>query len=140
MFLYNNLLLLALCLTIFWGVVYPLISEAVRGEAVVLGREYYDFFLRDLRASAAPAHGHRAADRLAEASLQSLLTTFRGRRLSPLATGLVLLALGAGSSIPGLIAYTFSAFVAATIALEFVRGTRARRHSERPRGRARSRR
>ena len=45
-FLYNNLLLLALCLTIFWGVVYPLLSEALRGEAVVLGREYYDFFLR----------------------------------------------------------------------------------------------
>ena len=45
-FLYNNLLLLALCLAILWGVVYPLLSEAVRGEAVVLGRSYYDFFLR----------------------------------------------------------------------------------------------
>jgi cytochrome c-type biogenesis protein CcmF len=43
------------------------------------------------------------------------------------ATGLALLALGAGSSIPGLVAYTFSAFVLASIALEFVRGTRARR-------------
>ena len=42
-------------------------------------------------------------------------------------TGVVLLALGAGSSIPGLIAYTFSAFVLAAIGLEFVRGTRARR-------------
>ena len=39
----------------------------------------------------------------------------------------MLLALGAGSSIPGLIAYTFSAFVLASIALEFIRGTRARR-------------
>jgi cytochrome c-type biogenesis protein CcmF len=42
-------------------------------------------------------------------------------------TGIVLLALGAGSSIPGLIAYTFSAFVLASIVLEFARGTRARR-------------
>ena len=39
----------------------------------------------------------------------------------------MLLVLGAGSSIPGLIAYTFSAFVLATIGLEFGRGTRARR-------------
>ncbi len=39
----------------------------------------------------------------------------------------MLLVLGAGSSIPGLIAYTFSAFVLAAIGLEFVRGTRARR-------------
>ena len=39
----------------------------------------------------------------------------------------MLLALGAGSSIPGLIAYSFSAFVLTAIAVEFVRGTRARR-------------
>jgi hypothetical protein len=35
----------------------------------------------------------------------------------------VLVALGAGSSIPGLIAYTFSAFVLAAIVVEFARGT-----------------
>src|SRR5205823_10548813 len=40
-------------------------------------------------------------------------------------TGGVLLALGFGSSPPGLLAYTFSAFVAASIVLEFVRGRRA---------------
>ena len=37
----------------------------------------------------------------------------------------MLVALGAGSSHPGLIAYTFSAFVLSTIVLELVRGTRA---------------
>jgi cytochrome c-type biogenesis protein CcmF len=41
--------------------------------------------------------------------------------------GLVLLAVGAGSSRVGIIAYTFSVFVLASIVLEFVRGTRARR-------------
>jgi cytochrome c-type biogenesis protein CcmF len=35
--------------------------------------------------------------------------------------------LGAGSSVPGLVAYTFAAFVTTTIVLEFVRGTRARK-------------
>ena len=45
-FLYNNLLLVALCLTILWGTAWPIVSEAVRGEAVVVGRPYYDFFLR----------------------------------------------------------------------------------------------
>jgi cytochrome c-type biogenesis protein CcmF len=43
------------------------------------------------------------------------------------ATGLLLLALGAGSSLPGLVGYTFCAFVLASIVLEFARGTRARR-------------
>ena len=45
-FLYNNLLLVALCLTILWGVAWPILSEAVRGTSVVVGRPYYDFFLR----------------------------------------------------------------------------------------------
>jgi cytochrome c-type biogenesis protein CcmF len=35
--------------------------------------------------------------------------------------------LGGGSSVPGLVTYTFSAFVATTIAIEFARGTRARK-------------
>jgi len=126
-FLYNNLLLLALCLTIFWGVVYPLLSEAVRGEAVVLGREYYDFFLRIFGLPLLLLMGIGPLIAWRRASLRSLLTTFRWPTGAAVVTGLVLLALGAGSSVPGLIAYTFAAFVITTIALEFARGTRARK-------------
>jgi cytochrome c-type biogenesis protein CcmF len=126
-FLYNNLLLLALCLTILWGVVYPLVSEALRGEAVVLGREYYDFFLRVFGLPLLLLMGIGPLVAWRRASLRSLVTTFRWPTLVALASGVILLALGAGSSIPGLVAYTFSAFVATTIVLEFVRGTRARK-------------
>jgi cytochrome c-type biogenesis protein CcmF len=126
-FLYNNLLLLALCLTILWGVVYPLISEALRGEAVVLGRSYYDFFLRIFGLPLLLLMGIGPLIAWRRASLASLATTFRWPTLVALATGVALLVLGAGSSIPGLIAYTFSAFVAATIVMEFARGTRARK-------------
>src|SRR5205814_9294753 len=41
--------------------------------------------------------------------------------------GVVLLAFGAGSNAGGVIAYTFAIFVLAAIALEFIRGTRARK-------------
>ncbi|MDQ3672739.1 MAG: heme lyase CcmF/NrfE family subunit [Actinomycetota bacterium] len=126
-FLYNNLLLLALCLTIFWGVVYPLLSEAIRGEAVVLGREYYDFFLRIFGLPLLLLMGIGPLIAWRRASLTSLLTTFRWPTGFSIVTGAILLALGAGSSIPGLIAYTFAAFVVATITLEFARGTRARK-------------
>jgi len=61
------------------------------------------------------------------ASLKSLATTFRFPTGMAFVTGVVLLFIGAGSSIPGLVAYTFSAFVLATIVMEFVRGTRARK-------------
>ncbi|HET6624444.1 MAG TPA: cytochrome c-type biogenesis CcmF C-terminal domain-containing protein [Gaiellaceae bacterium] len=126
-FLYNNLLLLALCLTILWGVVYPLLSEAVRGEAVVLGRSYYDFFLRIFGLPLLLLMGIGPLVAWRRASLRNLATTFRWPTAFALATGVVLLVLGAGSSVPGLVAYTFSAFVAATIVLEFARGTRARK-------------
>ncbi len=126
-FLYNNLLLLALCLTILWGVVYPMLSEAVRGESVVLGRSYYDFFLRVFGLPLLLLMGIGPLIAWRRASLRSLATTFRWPTAVALATGAVLLVLGAGSSVPGLVAYTFSAFVAATIVLEFARGTRARK-------------
>jgi cytochrome c-type biogenesis protein CcmF len=126
-FLYNNLLLLALCLAILWGVVYPLLSEAVRGEAVVLGRSYYDFFLRAFGLPLLLLMGIGPLIAWRRASLRGLATTFRLPTAVALATGIGLLFLGAGSSIPGLVAYTFSAFVLATITMEFVRGTRARK-------------
>jgi cytochrome c-type biogenesis protein CcmF len=126
-FLYNNLLLLALCLAILWGVVYPMLSEAVRGEAVVLGRSYYDFFLRAFGLPLLLLMGIGPLVAWRRASLRSLATTFRWPTVVALATGVVLLVLGAGSSIPGLVAYTFSAFVLTTIVMEFARGTRARK-------------
>jgi cytochrome c-type biogenesis protein CcmF len=126
-FLYNNLLLLALCLAILWGVVYPMLSEAVRGEAIVLGRSYYDFFLRAFGLPLLLLMGIGPLIAWRRASLRSLATTFRWPTGMALVTGVVLLVLGAGSSIPGLIAYTFSAFVIPTIVIEFARGTRARK-------------
>jgi cytochrome c-type biogenesis protein CcmF len=126
-FLYNNLLLLALCLTILWGVVYPLISEAVRGESVVLGRSYYDFFLRVFGLPLLLLMGVGALIAWRRASLNSLATTFRWPTVTALAAGVVLILLGSGSSLPGLVTYTFATFVVATIALEFARGTRARK-------------
>jgi cytochrome c-type biogenesis protein CcmF len=61
------------------------------------------------------------------ASLRSLGRTFAWPVGVSLAAGAVLVALGAGSSPTGLVAYTFCAFVLASIVLEFTRGTRARR-------------
>jgi cytochrome c-type biogenesis protein CcmF len=126
-FLYNNLLLLALCLTILWGVVYPLISELVHGESVVLGRSYFDFFLRIFGLPLLLLMGIGPLVAWRRASFRSLVTTFRWPTAVAIASGVVLLFLGAGSSIPGLVTYTFCAFVVATIVIEFARGTRARR-------------
>jgi cytochrome c-type biogenesis protein CcmF len=124
-FLYNNLLLVAFCLTILWGVAFPMLSELVRGESRTLGQPYYNFFLRAFGLPLLLLMGLGPLIAWRRASVRALSRTFAWPAGVALATGLVLLAAGAGSSPPGLIAYTFSAFVLASIVLEFVRGARA---------------
>ena len=126
-FLYNNLLLVALCLTILWGTAWPMVSEAVRGETMVVGRPYFDFFLRVFGLPLLLLMGIGPLVAWRRASLRGLLKTFAWPASVALATGVILIAFGAGSSIPGLVAYSFSAFVLATIVHEFARGTAARR-------------
>src|SRR6266545_1189929 len=124
-FLYNNLLLVAFSLTILWGVVFPILSELVHGESRTVGRPYYDFFLRTFGLPLLLLMGIGPLIAWRRASLRAVGRTFLWPLGVAVAAGVALLAAGAGSSKPGLIAYTFSAFVLASILLEFVRGTRA---------------
>jgi cytochrome c-type biogenesis protein CcmF len=126
-FLYNNLLLVALCLTILWGVVFPILSEAVRGEQITVAAPYYNFFLRAFGLPLLLLMGIGPLIAWRRASVRSLGRSFIWPAGAALVAGVALLALGAGSSPAGLIAYTFSAFVLGSIVYEFARGTRARR-------------
>ncbi len=126
-FLYNNLLLVAFCLTILWGVTYPLLREAVTGVSVTVGRPWYDFFLRVFGLPLLLLMGIGPLIAWRRASVRSLGRIFLWPSAAALVGGAALLLVGAGSSVPGLIAYTFSIFVAGTIVLEFARGTAARR-------------
>jgi cytochrome c-type biogenesis protein CcmF len=124
-FLYNNLLLVALCLTILWGVLYPVLSDAVRGETRSVSKPYYDFFLHTFGLPLLLLMGIGPLVAWRRASLRSLGKTFLIPLGAAVVTGVILLALGFGSSLPGLLTYTFSAFVVASIVLEFVRGRKA---------------
>src|SRR3954469_10176212 len=124
-FLYNNLLLVALSLTILWGVLYPILSDAVRGETRSVSKPYYDFFLHTFGLPLLLLMGLGPLVAWRRASLRSLGKTFVIPFTVAVATGVALLALGFGSSWPGLLTYSFSAFVAASIVLEFVRGRAA---------------
>jgi cytochrome c-type biogenesis protein CcmF len=126
-FLYNNLLLVALCLTILWGVVFPIVSDAVRGESVTVGPPYFNFFLRVFGLPLLLLMGIGPLVAWRRASIASLKRTLAWPALVALVTGGVLLLFGAGSSLPGLVTYTFGAFVLASIVIEFAKGTQARR-------------
>src|SRR5690242_17152606 len=126
-FLYNNLLLVALALTILWGVVYPLLSEAVTGQASTVSKPYYNFFLHTFGLPLLLLMGIGPLVAWRRASLRALGRTFLWPLGAAIATGIALLIAGAGSSRIGVIAYTFSVFVLASIALEFARGASARK-------------
>ncbi len=124
-FLYNNLLLVALCLTVLWGVLFPILTQLVKGETRTIGRPYYDFFLRAFGLPLLLLMGIGPLIAWRKTSFRTLGRMLVWPVAVTIACGAVLVALGAGSSHPGLIAYTFSAFVLSTIVLELVRGTRA---------------
>ena len=95
--------------------IFPIVSEAVRGESVTVGPPYFNFFLRVFGLPLLLLMGigplvawRRASIALAQAQL-GLAGARRARHRR------VLLLFGAGSSLPGLVTYTFSAFVLASI-------------------------
>src|SRR5919197_576290 len=124
-FLYNNLLLVALCLTVLWGVLFPIVTELVKGESRTIGRPYYDFFLRVFGLPLLLLMGIGPLIAWRKSSFRALGRMLAWPAAAAVAAGIALVAVGAGTSRPGLIAYTFSAFVLGTIAVELVRGTRA---------------
>jgi cytochrome c-type biogenesis protein CcmF len=124
-FLYNNLLLVALCLTILWGVLFPIVTQLVKGEQRTIGRPYYDFFLRAFGLPLLLLMGIGPLIAWRKTSFRALARTLFWPIVVTIACGIALVFAGAGSSRPGIIAYSFSAFVLSTIVLEFVRGTRA---------------
>jgi cytochrome c-type biogenesis protein CcmF len=124
-FLYNNLLLVALALTILWGVVYPLLTQAVNGTTRSVSKPYYDFFLHSFGLPLLLLMGIGPLVAWRRASLRALGRTFVIPAAVAVVTGGALIGAGFGNSKAGLLTYTFSAFVAASIVLEFVRGRRA---------------
>src|SRR5439155_12928773 len=117
----------ALALPILWGVIYPMLSDAVTGNAASVSKPYYNFFLHTFRLPLLLLMGIGPLVAWRRASLRALGRTFLWPLGAAVGTGIGLLAAGAGSSRIGVIAYTFSVFVLASIVLEFVRGTSARK-------------
>ena len=124
-FLYNNLLFVALCLTLLWGEVFPILTQFVDGYQRTMGRPYFDFFLRIFGLPLLLLMGIGPLVAWRRASARSLLRTLRWPIAVTVVAGLALYAIGDGSSSPGLIAYTFCAFALTAIVVELVRGTRA---------------
>jgi cytochrome c-type biogenesis protein CcmF len=128
-FLANNLVLVALAVVIWFGTFFPLISEAVTGEAASVGPPWFNRYTVPLALVLAFLSG---LGPLVAWRRASWTTTRRTLRL-PAAAGVAVLvagaALGALDRPLALLAFAFSAFVVAGVAQELWRGAAARRVS-----------
>jgi cytochrome c-type biogenesis protein CcmF len=116
-FLFNNMILLAACITVLWGTLFPLLSEAVTGSKVTMGAPYYDrvnipiglflLFLTGL----GPLLAWRS-------------TTLRSIRRNFVLPSIAMAGDDMESTFFSLIAFTLAAGVITAIVEEFTRGAR----------------
>jgi cytochrome c-type biogenesis protein CcmF len=124
-FLLNNVLLIAAAFTVFFGTVFPLLSEAVRGVKVSVGAPFFNQVNVPLFLSLVFLMGVGPLIAWRRASLDNLKRNF----LWPVALGIVAAAAAFALGVRSLLAaltFATTVFVAATIAVDFTRATRAR--------------
>jgi cytochrome c-type biogenesis protein CcmF len=132
-FLFNNMILLAACITVLWGTLFPLLSEAVTGSKVTMGAPYYNrvnipigLFLLFLT-GIGPLLAWRST------TLRSIRRNFVLPSIAMAGTAVVLMIAGLRpwndgddmqSTFFSLIAFTLAAGVITAIVEEFTRGAR----------------
>ena len=124
-FLLNNVFLVAAAFTVFFGTVFPLLSEAVRGVKVSVGAPFFNQVNVPLFLSLVFLMGVGPLIAWRRASLESLKRNF----LWPVALGIVAAAAAFALGVRSLLAaltFATTVFVAATIVVDFTRATRAR--------------
>ena len=125
-FLFNNLLLVGIAFAVLWGVVYPLLTEALGQVRESVSTPFYEFFVIVFGLPLLLLMGVGPLIAWRRASLRQIRLSFLWPFIGGLATGVVMVSFGLDSSWPGVVAISICAFVTVTIVSEFVRGTAAR--------------
>ncbi|MCB9078457.1 MAG: heme lyase CcmF/NrfE family subunit [Anaerolineaceae bacterium] len=128
-FLLNNLIFVGLAVIVWWGTHFPLFSEAITGEAIVVGPPFFEKTTAPLWAVVLLLMGVTPLIPWRRASLKKLGDTL----LWPMAIGLVAIALlyfAANIKIWGaLVGFGLCAFTLAATLIEYWRGVSARHRS-----------
>jgi cytochrome c-type biogenesis protein CcmF len=128
-FLFNNLILLGASFAVLWGTVFPLVSEAVRGTQITVGPPFFNAIMIPIGILLLLLIGVGPLIAWRRASMGNLRENFLIPLLLTLVSGGIFYALlGVRETYP-LISFMLVVFVLVTIAVEFYRGTKARRRS-----------
>jgi len=127
-FLLNNLFLIAATFTVFFGTVFPLLSEAVRGVKVSVGAPFFNLVNIPIFLALLFLMGVGPLIAWRRASAENLKRNFLKPVLAGIVAAAVLRLFGVGNVLV-LTAMALVVFVAGTITLDYVRAVRARRRS-----------
>jgi cytochrome c-type biogenesis protein CcmF len=125
-FLYNNLILVGIAFSVLWGTLFPIITEAVRGEKITVGPPFFNAVNIPLGLLLLLLTGIGPLIAWRRASISNLQRQFAAPILAGITTPFILLILGM-RDVAALIAYSFASFVAMTLTQEFYKGIGARR-------------
>ena len=128
-FLFNNLLLLGIGFATFWGTIFPIISEAVRGVKITVGPPFYNQVNVPIGLALLALIGIGPIMAWRRATWSNLKKNF----LKPVTISLIggailfpLLPLSSRSEIYTYIAFILCIFVMSSMLIEFFKGTMAR--------------
>ena len=125
-FLYNNVVLVGIAFSVLWGTLFPIITEAVRGEKITVGPPFFNAVNIPLGLALLLLTGIGPLIAWRRASVANLQRQFLGPVIAAITTTFVLLLFGM-RDVAAIIAFTFAAFVAMTVVQEFYKGVGARR-------------
>ncbi|OGW02992.1 MAG: hypothetical protein A2889_03115 [Nitrospinae bacterium RIFCSPLOWO2_01_FULL_39_10] len=127
-FLFNNLILVGAAFATFWGTMFPLISEAIKGEKVTVGPPFFNQVNIPIGLVLLLLIGICPLIAWKKASINNFKRNFLIPFIVSIIGGIALMPIGTGHLMAWL-SFTISIFVITTIVMEFYKGAIARRET-----------
>ncbi len=123
-FLFNNMVFVVMCFAVFWGTLFPVISEAVRGTKITVGPPFFNQINIPIGLILLALTGIGPLLAWRKTGKKSLLRNFTFPVLIGLTAAILFWIIGFDGNV--IVAFSLCAFVTAAILTEFTRGIRAR--------------
>jgi cytochrome c-type biogenesis protein CcmF len=124
-FLFNNLVLVGIAFAVFWGTIFPVISEAVRGVKITVGPPFFNEVNGPLALALIFLMGVGPLIAWRRATRKNLIQSFLWPAVAGVVVGVAVFAYGIRLWYV-LTAFSLAAFALGTVVLEFHRGIGAR--------------
>lgn len=124
-FIFNNLLFLGAAFAVFLGTIFPILSEAVTGDKILVGPPYFNRVNVPIALVLIFLMGVGPLISWRKASFKNLIKNFLFPIVLGILTAVILVAFGM-RDVVSIISFALCAFVTGTVFTEFTRGTLVR--------------